>query len=159
MDNDETIRFSDTPTNSEQEKEVEIEPTNTYKAITPTIVIEKEKKKIVKITYKKLVITEPENGITLNGLSSITVNTVVTPPLHKNHNMVVLLNGKQASKPKHTTKFTLQNLHRGEHNITVQILNKKGENIIEASNTIYIFKPRPIILRNLPHSDPIIIEP
>ncbi len=147
------VTFSDIQSGSQKAEEVTVKPLNTINMAIPEEVVqeEEEKPETADIKYKNLVITEPANETTFRGVGAITVKAKATPVLQEKHKMKLLLDGNPVGKAQAGSLFVLENIHRGEHRITVQIVNASGKPLIEAISTIYVF--RPVIQRN-PGNEP-----
>lgn len=144
IDDKGNILFSDKKQKLKTDKvsEIIIRPINTINMIEykPIKNIKEEKYKIKKNHYK-LSITEPANLSTIRGVSNINVNVKVTPALDKRHTLELLLDGKIKESRKNKKKFILKNVYRGEHQITVRVINKLGKVLQETYSTIYVFRP------------------
>ena len=143
VDEEGNASFSDTEPNTNQVREVILKPVNTIKMVVPKAIEttkEKAEKTIPKINYK-LVITEPVDSTTIRGTENINVTVQIVPPLDSNHTLDLLLDGEKKAGPQRNTTFLLKNVYRGEHQITVRILNEAGKALKTATSTLYVFRP------------------
>ena len=139
--------FSNNPTNSKQKKEVIINtPNSIHIPIIPPNKNIKKKKKVSRLTYKSLVLTEPLNESTFHGFKPIIITAKSVPELYKNHSLKLIVDGKTIGHPQRSMDFVLRDTYRGKHKIAVQIVDVSGKMIKETSIKIYVFKP--IIKKN-----------
>ncbi len=93
--------------------------------------------------YEKISIIEPADQTTIrNPQGTVSVALNLQPQLRKEDAVQVLVDGEPISPPKPATVFFLQNLTRGSHTITAQVVNSEG-NILKTSDSITIFMMQP----------------
>lgn len=103
--------------------------------------------------YQSMTIITPTNQSSTYGNEPVPLAIRLIPPLQSEHTIVVNVDGKKIAGPEAKTHFLLQGIHRGEHTITVQVWDKDGKKQIEATSTVYVFRPF-IRKRALPKPSP-----
>jgi hypothetical protein len=118
---DGSVEFTDVPKNKD-EAPVPLSPMSTFKA-TPVTPISSSPKssKPTAIEYTNVSITSPANEATIrDNAGNLTVTANLVPVLQPGHKMVLLDNG--ANRGESTSgSFTLSNVDRGSHVLTVQV--------------------------------------
>ncbi|MBM7061091.1 DUF4124 domain-containing protein [Pseudomonas sp. UL073] len=66
-----------------------------------------------------------------NGTFSVDVE--LSPPLQGNHRLRLLLDGQPYGAPSAMPRLQLESIDRGEHSLSVQVLN--GDQVVQQSNT------------------------
>ncbi len=86
--------------------------------------------------YTAFSITQPSNdeGLRSNN-GQVSVQIKVLPGLNseEGHQLVILLDGKQAAGPAAATAFTLENVERGSHSLVAEIRDKSGNSVKTSS--------------------------
>ncbi len=93
--------------------------------------------------YTSVKITQPESEATLRdnqGMVSVLVN--LQPNLRVGDSLQLLYDGNPLGSPQTTTAFILNNVYRGSHTVSVQVLDSKG-NVVTQSESITFFMHRP----------------
>ena len=97
------------------------------------------------ITYELVEITEPANDATIRNQTSFTVSIKTRPRIARGHRIQLLLDGKIVGKPQRNLNFSLQNVDRGTHTLTVEVINNDQKVLKSSSSTVHIhrtiFKP------------------
>lgn len=138
--------FTDSPANRETSEVVELSTPTTFEPVTysapPTNQTKQDK---TEFTYKSLKINTPAHNSTVRNSGNFSVTVKVAPTLASDHKIVLKLDGTMMGKPQRSLSFQLENVDRGTHALSVEIINSKGKMIKQASNTIHvhrtIFKP------------------
>lgn len=117
--------FTDQP-QSEQAERIELPPSNTMTA--PEIQPPKPLTTIPRaLNYQVLRILVPEPDATIR---DITGNLIVTatsePGLHPGHGFRLIMDGKPMGDPGDSPVFPLENIDRGTHQISVEIVDPDG---------------------------------
>ncbi len=134
--------FSDSP--QKGAKEINLPPLQSYTApeknVAPKPTTKKTEKKQFK--YTQLSIVEPQNEATIwSNPGIITGQASITPKIRMNDSLVILVDGKPATKVKGGSSFSLQGIDRGEHQLTAEIIDSKNQVLISSNPvTIYLHK-------------------
>ena len=89
--------------------------------------------------YSEFKIVEPVNEATIRNKQSFPVQVSVQPEMPADHKVRLLLDG-QVVETKGGTNFSLEQVERGKHIITVELLDGKGDVINSANNTVYVHR-------------------
>lgn len=150
---DGTVVYSDQP--HPDAEILNIEPLHPYKAPSynlPEATEEKQESAEVNATkrYSSVTVDSPEHEANIHGASgSFTVSVSSNPTLKKGDKYQLLIDQRPTGEPTSLSQFNVQNINRGEHSVAVQILDKKGRNIM-TSPTITVYIHRPIVRRKAP---------
>ena len=90
--------------------------------------------------YKQLAIVSPANDEAIRDNSgTVTVTYVSTPPLNekKGHSLRILLDGKSVPVPPGKMGVSLNNVDRGNHELTGEITSYDGEVLIQSEKTTF----------------------
>jgi hypothetical protein len=121
--------FTDQPQSQKAEK-IELAPSNAMPAAQATPyarppAAQKEP------GYQVLRILVPEPDASIREMTgNLIVSATSEPALHAGHSFRLILDGKPASSPGRSPVFPLENIDRGTHQISVEILDAQGR-IIE----------------------------
>jgi len=130
--------FSDSPTSDS--KPIVIAKTITIKAASELAILSTSPK--VNDSLYQIKIIEPTNQDTIrdnNGAVNITVQ--YQPLLRSDLNISLILDGKIYLTAKNLTRFYLNNIERGEHQIKIELIDNKGKIIASsASVTFYMHR-------------------
>jgi len=135
-DKDGLLVFSDRP--SPEAKEVRLRPGS---AIHPSMNIDTSlldiRPKALNNNYQ-VVITEPKSDATLRDNSgSVNITVTVKPQIKEGFSIQLYLDGKTHNNPQSHTIFSLKNIDRGEHQIQIALIDKKGKVIATSSLTTF----------------------
>lgn len=90
-------------------------------------------------------VTEPVNETSVRANNgNVTVNISVSPALQEGHLIVLRDNGKPVGEPSTQTSFALENLPRGQHTITVEIVEK--DKVLATAESVFYVQRRSVIL-------------
>ncbi|WP_344799130.1 DUF4124 domain-containing protein [Litoribacillus peritrichatus] len=141
---DGTVVYSDQPhPNAEV---LNIEPLHPYKApayqapeaeeSAPQTSVETTAK------YSSVTIDSPEHDTNIHGTGgSFSVNVSSNPPLKSGDKYQLLIDGSATGAPTSHSQFNVQNVNRGTHSLSVQILNKQGKSILQSpAITIHVHR-------------------
>lgn len=140
--------FSDRPPAESQPDsvlQIEVGPTN-LSAPPPNIppsVKPTEASNIKAAVSYNTTITSPSNGTTVPmGPGNFAVIALFSPPLEAAESAVLKLDGKVVGPPQRGNKWQLNNVFRGEHQITVERQNAEN-NVLNVSLpvTVYVLRP------------------
>ncbi|MCC5793056.1 MAG: DUF4124 domain-containing protein [Legionellaceae bacterium] len=145
VDKNGVVHFSDKPRKGAEP--VHLAPLQTYSpvpaSITPTDDDHGNDEK--KALYQSLDIVDPENESTLrDNEGRVVVRVELTPALKPGDKIQILLDGQPVGEPETTTRFVLLGVLRGSHSIAAQVVNSKGEVVIQSQEavTLYMHRPR-----------------
>ena len=86
----------------------------------------------------QVVITQPKNNATLrDNTGSVNITATVKPILKEGFSIQLYLDGKTHNNPQSHTMFSLKNIDRGEHQIQMALIDKKGKVIATSSLTTF----------------------
>ena len=89
--------------------------------------------------YSDFKIIEPLNEATVRNKQRFSVQVFVQPKMLAGHKVRLLLDG-EIVETKRGTLFTLDDVERGAHTITAELLDAKRRVIESSSNTIYVHR-------------------
>ncbi len=116
-------------------------PASRTKAEQPSAPDNKKNHPVKPQKYQSMIITTPANQSSIYGNAPVPLAIRLTPPLQSGHTIVVTIGGKPIAGPEAKMHFMLQDIHRGEHTIMVQVWDKGGKKQMEATSTVYVFRP------------------
>lgn len=134
------VTYSDTKTNKHAEK-VKLPTINTQPATKPTFNTPQNREQ--ETPNYQIVIMNPVNGQTLhNNQRTITVEVNVSPALKPGFFLQPMLDGALHGAAVTSSHFTISELHRGEHTLSVTVIDSNG-NILTRSAGITLYVKRP----------------
>jgi len=135
-DEDGLLVFSDRP--SPEAEEVRLRPKS---AIYPSMNIDTPLFDIRPTGLNndfQVVITQPKNNATLrDNTGSVNITATVKPIIKEGFSIQLYLDGKTHNNPQSHTIFSLKNIDRGEHQILMALIDKKGKVIARSSLTTF----------------------
>lgn len=137
IDKNGNVVFTDQVT--ENAEEIEIKETATYTETIPTYTPStKPKSEDAPAGYSSLSILEPAREAAIRSNSgSLTVSYSLQPGLEPKHSTQLLMDGSPVQSSGGAGSFSLTNIDRGTHTLTVQVINEDGAVMI-ASDSIMI---------------------
>lgn len=95
------------------------------------------------VSYSSCTITAPANDETFNAVSSVSATVQVAPLLQDSHRIQVLLDGRAyADWPERLPTYTLMNLNRGSHTLSVRVQDADGRVVCNGSPiTFHVRQP------------------
>ncbi len=104
----------------------------------------------------KVAITAPANETIIpRGPGNFSVSASVTPALGRDHMLQLLLDGEPRQEPQTGTSWALTNVFRGEHNLTVAVVDKEGKRLsTSAPVKVFVFRPSSNFKNNRPRPQP-----
>ena len=94
-------------------------------------------------SYSAVTFVKPDNDEAIRANGGVFPVTVASQPAldaEAGHHYVVLVDGEKHQTSESTT-FQLENMNRGTHSISVEIVNSKGETLVNSSNiTIHVLR-------------------
>tara|TARA_B110000090_G_C13217382_1_gene383395 strand:- start:145 stop:663 length:519 start_codon:yes stop_codon:yes gene_type:complete len=86
----------------------------------------------------QVVITQPKSNATIrNNTGSVHINGAVKPIFKQGFNIQLYLDGKAQKSPQSHGVFLLKNVDRGEHQIKMSLIDKKGKVIATSPLTTF----------------------
>lgn len=135
------VTYTDTPPPNTSAKPVELKSLNTTPGVTTSGNYE-----MPNISYEapsySLSLVAPENGKTLMpNERSVTISVNINPVLQDGDLLVFKLDGKPVMKTDETV-YELVEPPRGEHSITVSVVNSEGKELAQSeAATIFVMRP------------------
>jgi Domain of unknown function (DUF4124)/Penicillin-Binding Protein C-terminus Family len=140
------VVFTDSPpANATPADRVEIRPTNTVQPpqIPPRPVSENTPNAEAEVAAYILNITEPVNETTIPmGPGNFSVSVNVSPTLQGAENLQLFLDGAPQGKPQRASTWSLTNVYRGQHDLTVGVIDGSGKTLA-ISPPVRVFVQRP----------------
>ncbi len=131
IDKDGKVHYSDTPVENSQAVEFKSSTENNIK-LPPPVVLPNSPKLPTQdgLVIYQLQITNPFEEETLrNNNGNITIIANISPDLGKDHQLILLMDGKLIGAPQRSAIFKLENVDRGEHTFKVQVIAQNGKQI------------------------------
>ena len=112
-------------------------PSNAYPKPPP-----KSKKEKETASYT-VSITSPENETIIpRGPGNFSVSASVEPSLKSGHKLQLLMDGAPRQEPQAGTSWALTNVFRGEHSISVAVVDGEGKTLASSESIkVYVFRP------------------
>lgn len=144
VDIDGNIIFSDTP--SEGAEQIEIRKSQTLDLPAPPSFESSSKRKQEKLViYSNLQIVNPQDDATIHSNEGkVTVNVEMEPALIEGHQLVLYLDGKKIASGNSTT-FTLNNIDRGTHQISINVVNADNKPIKESAKISFHLRRKSVL--------------
>ncbi len=153
VDSQGVVHYGDEPGQSSAEKMGRLPGLSTY--APPPIKVEPDESATAEteeqaVSYRSIRIIKPENGETIRSNPGIVVVFIaLEPPLGKTDHIRLMLDGKSVAGKYNKTVVQLDNVDRGEHQLSVAVHNNKGKQLkSSASHTFYLHKAQ--IIRKSP---------
>jgi Domain of unknown function (DUF4124)/Penicillin-Binding Protein C-terminus Family len=142
------VVFTDSPpTNATPADRVEIRPTNTVQPtqVPPRPAAENTPNAEAYVATYTLSITEPANETTVPmGPGDFSVSVNVSPALRSAENLQLFIDGAPEGKPQRATTWRLTNVNRGQHDLTVGVIDDAGQTLA-TSPPVRVFVMRPSV--------------
>jgi hypothetical protein len=118
-------------------EEISVQTPQTFEAAPPSrFQLNNEPEEVADLgpAYDRLEITSPENDSAFrNNAGNVTVQVILSPALQQNHSIQLVLDGKVMDTKKTVSPFLLQNLDRGTHTFTAQVIEDETGDVLIAS--------------------------
>lgn len=137
------VHFSDTP--HQGAKKIEVPKAQTFTPVNiPSPIKPQQNTPQQQQSYKAVQITQPEDEATIrNNNGYVAVSVRVDPGLFEGDLLQLYFDGTPVGKPQTSTVFVLNNIYRGEHNISVAIIGANGKQIMKSESvTIFMHRAR-----------------
>ncbi len=90
------------------------------------------------ITYSGCIVAVPASDQVFNSVRTVSVSLLITPALDEEHRLQVLLDGRiYTGWPERAMNFTLENMFRGSHTVSVRVLNAEGRTVCAGPATTF----------------------
>ncbi len=134
------VHYSDQP-HETTDKPIDMPESMIYKAPPkPRINLDKPKTKPVYKAYQTFKINSPQNdGTVRSAPGTLSVAMQISPALRSNHEVVVMLDGKQVAKGK-STSISVSNVDRGTHSLSAKIVDAAGKAVVSSSTITFHMK-------------------
>jgi len=135
--------FSDSPKPGAEEVEVK-EENNVIPSVDTSIL--DITPKAIEEKYQ-VEVTQPENNATVrDNTGSVYVAGRIKPIFKRGLRIQLYLDGKPYEKPQTHSMFALRDIDRGEHQIKMDLLDKKGK-VIASSNLVTFYMHRASVIK------------
>jgi uncharacterized protein DUF4124 len=136
VDAEGNIIFTDQP--SEGAEVIEIERSQ---SITPVITEPYQytpaRKEIKKKLYTNLEVISPSDDSTVhNNQGNVSISVNVEPAILPGHQMILFVDGEKITTSK-TNQFSLSNIDRGTHQLSVVIISEEGKPLLSSETTTF----------------------
>jgi Domain of unknown function (DUF4124) len=151
IDEDGNVSYTDKPPQGQKSEQVKLPTTNTAPAIKPTAPTSTKKDdKDKSPTDYSISISSPGNDAQIpTGQRDVSVNLSLSPALHKDHKVQLMVNGAPFGDSFSGTAGTLKEIYRGSHQISAAVIDGKGKTI-SVSDTVTIHVQRVSVPRPTP---------
>jgi len=144
VDEDGNVVFTDIPPREvDSGEQIVVETPNSFaieEAIGPRedwVVEPSEEGEEVAFSYKSLVIASPtDDEAVRENAGNVSVVAVVNPRLQRGHRIRLMMDGQQIQEGIQSS-FHLENVDRGTHNLTMEIIDDSGRVLISSGNTTF----------------------
>lgn len=149
------VVFTDTPpANATPADRVEIRPTNTAPPPAARPVPEDTPNAEPEVVPYTVTITEPANETSFPmGPGNFSVGARVSPALSQVDRLQLFLDGTPWGDPQQTSTWSLTNVFRGRHDLTVGVIDNSGKTVV-LSEPVRVFVHRPSVNFNNRSSPP-----
>ncbi len=91
----------------------------------------------------EVTITSPANETIIpRGPGNFSVSATVSPALGGDHQLQLMMDGEAHEEPQRSGSWSLTNVFRGQRDITVAVVDKKGKVLSESEPvTVFVFRP------------------
>ena len=131
------VVYSDTPTKGAEVLEMPELPTYTPPAVTESAPA--TARPTATAVYSELVFVKPEDDATVRdnqGIINAELKLVPALRIRSNHRIQFYLDGEPHGEPGTSTRTTMGNVDRGEHNLSASVLDSSGETVISSDSII-----------------------
>ncbi len=145
VDEQGNVTYSDTPPEGQSSEEVELNQTNTT---PPTVVtrpapVANKTNKPAAAETPSVTINSPANETTIPmGGGIFDVSASASPALKSGQALQLQIDGAPWGDPQPSGNWHLENVFRGQHDLTVQLLDSDG-NVLGTSDPVRVYVMRP----------------
>lgn len=141
VDENGNVVFSDTRSPHQPGEEVKLRPITPMQVmpVEPPLARSPEDKQEPSTGgYSRLEIVDPVNDETVRNSGNFAVKVAMTPKLQPGHKLRLLMDGDAVEPARRSLNFTLLNVDRGTHVLTVEVVDQQ-ENVIQSSvSTVHV---------------------
>lgn len=133
------VVFSNQPPSHGQVETVELPPTNTIETISPEQKADATREALSPDNapaYSTLKLDLSEQQAIRANSGDFTVNVISQPPLLPGHQLQAIVDGQPHGVPVMEAQLQFNNLDRGEHSLSVQVLS--GDQLVQSSDPVSI---------------------
>ncbi len=140
------VGYSDTPPKSGLSEQVKLRETNSApppEIVEPRVPAPTTTPRDAAETEYNIVITSPANETTIPmGPGNFSVSVSVAQALREGTLLQLYVDGSPSGNPQSSSSWSLTNVFRGAHDLTVAIVNKKGDQLAESGAVrVYVLRP------------------
>lgn len=138
VDENGNIIFTDKP--SIDAEEIKLQKLQTIKNPNPAKHTPRPKQPKQDASYKTFLVSNPADGAGLRSNDGdVSISLSLQPPLRPSHKIIILLDGKEVSNGSNNS-VSLQKLDRGTHNISANVIDENGKQLISTSSTFSLLR-------------------
>ncbi len=94
------------------------------------------------VNFQVTLIAPAEGTQVPPGQRNLTVAAQVQPAMSDGHSLQFIMNGEPLNQPGSSTSWTIEEIYRGEHRISAQVLDPDGRVVAtSAPVTVYVHRP------------------
>jgi hypothetical protein len=156
IDDKGVTHFSDTPHEGASPVSLPDEQLYSSPNASSTVKTDKSTKKLqgMQTAYQLLQIAKPNNKETIwSNPGIIPVMVAIQPALTGTDSLQLLLDGSPMGEPQQQSAFMLTGVPRGEHKLSVQILNDKG-GVVKTSEDVTVYLQKAQVKQATPLNPP-----
>ncbi len=144
---DGTLIFTDVPSPNSVKVQIKPLPTLPFPTKDKNTKQQATKDNITKKAYESIQIISPAQDTTFRGnTEQLQIVASLSPRLQQGHSVQLFSNGTAVSELQNSTSFTLKDMHRGSHTLSVKVVDTKGH-VLLSSPPITIYMHRPSVLQ------------
>ncbi|NOX09365.1 MAG: DUF4124 domain-containing protein [Gammaproteobacteria bacterium] len=149
IDADGHVMFSDRPMAGSEP--IKLKPVTTYTYKAPVVKRKlKSDKHPTDFVYQKLTLLSPLNKQTIRsqeGIVNIQFSTVPALKKKKGHFYQIILDDKVLVDELTEAQYALSNIDRGEHRLSIRLLDSDGKLLIESEQNIFYIRKHSVLFR------------
>ncbi|MGB1270695.1 MAG: DUF4124 domain-containing protein [Endozoicomonas sp.] len=141
VDENGNVVFSDTRPSHQSSEEVKLRPTTPMQVMPvepPSARPPEEKREPSAEVYSRLEIIEPVNDQTVRTSGNFAVKVATTPKLQPGHKLRLLMDGNAVEPARRSLDFTLLNVDRGTHVLTVEVVDQQKNVVRSSTSTVHV---------------------
>lgn len=124
--------FGDEPQKSDQAKPVELSPTTVLNFPKQDLPTTDTAQPLAPTSYSVFLITSPSDDATIrDNAGNVTVSLSSEPALVEGHKIQLYLNGAAYQSAQASLSFTLDNVDRGTHTVSANLLSETGATLMQ----------------------------
>jgi hypothetical protein len=134
------VHYSDQPVSGAERMNLGSTPAPTSQPATaaPRVGVGQGPQTAAPIPYSSCTVVAPANDETFNMVNSVSATLQITPSIQVGHRLQVLLDGRlYAEWPDRVLSYTLVNIYRGTHTLSVQVLDADGKSVCAGPATTF----------------------